>query len=370
MDQYLKISVRAANGIIPLENVQVNIEKNGKRPEKRDLLTDINGNTQVSAFRYDEGDEYIVKAVCPGFRTVSLFGIKGEPDDLLCVSAEPEPADLSELGEEVQIWSADNNRGTSYKKLPETKEDMTDLLNVVSLVFPSVPFYRKESSVTVDEIKTAVKCFQKISGLRENGETDKKTLEELVRYSDMVVRLRNGLYLIRRFCAQKRRRINTRQLYNAVSAAADLYPGFRKKTEGVSVSEKYTVFSEYFKRKENDKYYQDVFRRIAVSLERSLPEFLFSGCGYRFRGTVYRPGDENADIIMLQTYLKYISYEIEGIGKVTVNGVYDEATAGAVRTFQKKYGLYPDGRTDMFTWNGIADLYNFFHKPLAFYKIR
>lgn len=370
MNQYVKVSVRAANGMIPLENVSVHIEKTGKISEKRDVLTDINGDTSVSGFSYDNGDEYIVKVQASGFNSVSVCDIKGEQDSLLCIFAEPEPLDFSDCSDEEQKWKTDVYERSENKRLPQTNEDITDLINTVSLAFPSVPFFRKDCTVAEDELKTALRCFQKLSGLRESGEADKKTLEKLVLYSERIIMLKNDLYLLRRASLEKRKRIKNTQLYNAVSAAACFYPGFRKKTDGLAANEVYRAFSEYFHRNERDKYYYDVFRRIVFSIEKAFPDHIFTGCGYRFRGTVYRPGDENADIIMLQTYLKYISYETDCIGKITVNGVYDEATANAVRSFQKKYGLYPDGRADMFTWNGIVDLYNNFHKPLAFYKIR
>lgn len=370
MNQYVKVSVRAASGMIPLENVPVHIEKTGKIPEKRDVLTDINGDTSVSGFSYDDGDEYIVKVQASGFGNVSVFGIKGDQDHILCVLAEPEPSDISEYSEEEQKWKTDVYESSEYKKLPQTNEEITDLINTVSLAFPSVPFFRKDCTVAEDELKTALRCFQKLSGLRESGEADKKTLEKLVWYSERIIMLKNDLYLLRRASLEKRKRIKNIQLYNAVSAAAYFFPGFRKKTDGLTANEVYRTFSEYFHRNERDKYYYDVFRRIVFSIENAFPDHIFTGCGYRFRGTVYRPGDENSDIIMLQSYLKYISYEVEDIGKISVNGQYDRATVNAVRSFQKKYGLYPDGRTDMFTWNGIADLYNYFHKPLAFYKIR
>ena len=59
----------------------------------------------------------------------------------------------------------------------------------------------------------------------------------------------------------------------------------------------------------------------------------------------------------LQFWLNTISQYVSSIPSVTVDGVYGSGTAAAVRAFQQRYGLDPDGVVGELTWNAIYAQY-------------
>lgn len=82
----------------------------------------------------------------------------------------------------------------------------------------------------------------------------------------------------------------------------------------------------------------------------------------RFPGIVYRRGmgTEESGIFVIQELLAYISTRVPDITPVPYNlvdGVFGPITESAVVTFQKKYGLEPNGIVDETTWNRLVEVY-------------
>ena len=78
-------------------------------------------------------------------------------------------------------------------------------------------------------------------------------------------------------------------------------------------------------------------------------------------------GDSNFTISVLQYMLRELSSLYTDLESVEITGSYDDVTERAVRDFQQQNRLPPSGRTDLPTWNAIADQYNilFSVEPLA-----
>lgn len=68
-------------------------------------------------------------------------------------------------------------------------------------------------------------------------------------------------------------------------------------------------------------------------------------------------GDSGQYVTFLQEYLTVISRTYPSIPTVTVNGTFDEQTQAAVEVFQREFGLSPNGLVGPNTWNRIASLY-------------
>ncbi len=62
-------------------------------------------------------------------------------------------------------------------------------------------------------------------------------------------------------------------------------------------------------------------------------------------------------VTFLQEYLAVIAGTYPSIPAVTVTGVFDEQTQAAVEAFQREFGLSPNGVVGAVTWNRIASLY-------------
>ena len=73
--------------------------------------------------------------------------------------------------------------------------------------------------------------------------------------------------------------------------------------------------------------------------------------------TVLRVGSSGSAVEQLQFWLNTLAQYESSIPSVTVDGVYGSGTAGAVRAFQRRYGLSVDGVVGRATW---TELYNQF----------
>ena len=69
------------------------------------------------------------------------------------------------------------------------------------------------------------------------------------------------------------------------------------------------------------------------------------------------PGDRGNEVAVIQTALNEISTNYPAIPKVNVDGIYGENTENAIRTFQRIFGLTPDGIVGLATWYKMVYLY-------------
>lgn len=72
-----------------------------------------------------------------------------------------------------------------------------------------------------------------------------------------------------------------------------------------------------------------------------------------------QPGEESGLVMMLQVMLDELRTLYDGYGEIPVTGLYDPATADAVRHFQRANLLDATGETDLATWNRLAAEYNY-----------
>ncbi len=98
-----------------------------------------------------------------------------------------------------------------------------------------------------------------------------------------------------------------------------------------------------------DTYY-GIVRRIPVSYTE--------GNTIPFGGTVLRQGSESESVRVLQEYLNYISDFFPEIPGVTPTGYYGPRTEASVRAFQETVGLPVSGIVNAVTWGAITDLYS------------
>lgn len=69
-------------------------------------------------------------------------------------------------------------------------------------------------------------------------------------------------------------------------------------------------------------------------------------------------GGEISDLVMIiQIILNALSFDYDEIELREISGIYDEATQNAVRAFQVRNNLSPDGVVDKATWNALARAY-------------
>ena len=71
-------------------------------------------------------------------------------------------------------------------------------------------------------------------------------------------------------------------------------------------------------------------------------------------GQVFRIGDRNAYIYLLQSILTQLSTESPSINRPVHNGIFDDPTSEALTAFQLLAGLPPTGELDRITWKYLA----------------
>ena len=72
-------------------------------------------------------------------------------------------------------------------------------------------------------------------------------------------------------------------------------------------------------------------------------------------GTILRVGSSGSAVEQLQFWLNTLAQYESSIPSVAVDGVYGSGTAGAVRAFQRRYGLSVDGVVGRATWTELYD---------------
>lgn len=77
-----------------------------------------------------------------------------------------------------------------------------------------------------------------------------------------------------------------------------------------------------------------------------------------YPGVVLRVGSRGENVRIMQNYLNTIGRVYTGIPTLVADGIYGNATANAVRTFQRLFGLDADGIIGRITWNRIVTVYN------------
>ena len=77
-----------------------------------------------------------------------------------------------------------------------------------------------------------------------------------------------------------------------------------------------------------------------------------------YPGTPLRVGSTGPNVVVIQTSLNRISQNYPAIPKIpAVDGIYGSRTEAAVRTFQRIFGLTPDGIVGPATWYELVRLY-------------
>ena len=97
---------------------------------------------------------------------------------------------------------------------------------------------------------------------------------------------------------------------------------------------------------------EDVYESIRTSTD------LIDGGVVLFPGRVLQSGFQGEDVATIQEYLAYIAATYPLIPAPAVTGVYGLETVQAVEAFQQEFGLPVTGTVGVLTWDAIATLYS------------
>ena len=257
-------------------------------------------------------------------------------------------------------------------------EDVVEIqrqLNRIAVNYPSIPKITESTGYFEQTTQTAVKQFQKIFNLVQDGIVGKDTWYKI------------------------------KQIYNGIKGLSELY------SEGITISEierkyerllklgtrgpsvrivqYYLQFLSFFNLKlpyvamdgifGQETYdavltFQslygldvdgivgrntwDMIQDAYVGVLNSLPDEYSSYSSLLYPGYIIPTGASGKVVEQLQTFLKTIADNNSAVPQVTVDGYYGNQTKNAVLAIQKLQGLEQNGQVGVLTWNAIVNLYN------------
>ncbi len=248
-------------------------------------------------------------------------------------------------------------------------------LNRISDNYPSIPKIPYPNGIFGFETEAAVRAFQRIFNLTEDGIVGNATWYAIQRIYAAVKRLNSlnseGLRyteIDRQFpsvlsLGDRNTGVSLLQYYlDYLSAYYDTIPPlevdgvFGEATRDAVIAAQATlgltpdgVVGEQTWNTLVDTYY-GIVRRIPVTYTE--------GNIIPFGGTVLREGSESDAVRVLQEYLDFIAAYFPEIPGVTPTGYFGPRTRASVEAFQRTVGLPVSGFVNAVTWGAITDLYS------------
>ena len=254
-------------------------------------------------------------------------------------------------------------------------------LNRISMNFPSIPKIYPLTGYYNEQTEAAVKQFQKIFNLDTTGVIDKGTwfkIRNIYTAVTKVSELSSKGVLVEDVSKQfagvmaegeTRPRVALLQYFlNIMSTFYSTIPTIYM--SGYFGPETKVAIMEFQKTMNLpitgivDQNTWDILYDSILGIITTIPPTATILPLFKFPGTVpaYKRGmgTEHPSIFIIQELLAYISTKIPDITYVPYNlvdGIFGPITESAVITFQKTFGLEPNGIVDEATWNRIVEVY-------------
>ena len=248
-------------------------------------------------------------------------------------------------------------------------------LNRISSNYPAIPKILEVNGVYGGSTEDAVRVFQRIFNLTDDGVVGKATWYRIQQVYNAVKRLSEldseGLTL-EEISRQFPEELSIGSRGNGVRVVQYLLryvANFDDRIPPISVDGIYgertasavRAFQEIYglpiTGAMNEATYSilyDAYRGYITSL----PDSQFIGIARPYPGFPVTEGQSGESVRYLQQYLDLISRTYPEIPEITVDGVFGQATENAVRAFQRRFGLTEDGIVGLSTWEAIGSLYN------------
>lgn len=249
-------------------------------------------------------------------------------------------------------------------------------LNRIAQNYPAIPKIRETNGIYTVDTQNAVLEFQRIFNLNPNGTVDKSTWYKIKQYyvgvknlSDLISEGVSISELQVPFSTQlvegsQGVGVKTVQYYlnilayfnpNLLSVPLDSVFG-PEAAEGVRVFQRY--YGLPVTAVVNTATW-NVLNRIYSETVEFLPDGYSGDYAKLYPGYVLSEGMTGENVRDLQTYLAFISQNLEAIPSLSVTGYFGEQTRAAVTTFQNAFGINATGAVGAATWNTIAEQYDF-----------
>lgn len=393
----LQINVTSNIGLIPIKDAVISISYTGT-PETtvEQLETDISGQAQeiqlaAPPFEYSQVpesprpySEYNVTVEAPGYEPVVVTGVEILPDVLATQNIRMIPVETEREEEETIVIPDHTLYGIYPPKIPEDEIKPMDETGEIVLSRVVIPEY----VIVHDGIpndSSAPNYYVRYKDYIKNVASSEiyATWPESSIYANILAIMsftlnrvytewyRNQGYnfTITSSTAYDQKWIYGRNTYQNIDRLVDSVfanylsrPGVRQPIftsycdgqrvtcEGLSQWGSKYLGDEGYSAIEIIRYYygSDMYINTAVSI---------SGVPSSFPGYNLSVGASGDKVRQLQQQLNRIAQNYPAIPRVTVDGIYGQGTAEAVRVFQRVFGLPANGITDYPTWYEISNVY-------------
>ena len=248
-------------------------------------------------------------------------------------------------------------------------------LNRISDAYPSIPKINDPNGIFGAQTEAAVKRFQNIFNLAQDGIVGKSTWYRIKNVYNGVKKLAEltaenltfdevePIYPSLLKEGMSGDYIKTLQYY--LNIVAYFYPQIPNIDVdgyfGPKTREAVIAFQEMFGLVPDGIVGRDTWKALSNAYKtsiNSIPEEYKSEAEIVYPGYVLSEGITNDDVRRLQTFLEKISQAYPSIPSVTVDGVFGEKTKEAVSAIQRMYGIPVSGVAGPVTWGLIINLYN------------
>lgn len=393
----LQINVTANVGLIPIENASITISFTGEPDSTVETLrTDSSGQTDTVDLRTPPlqysltpnspmpYSEYTVSVTAPGYEPVIVSGVEVLPDVTAIQNIEMTPTETTPDTEEIIAIPDHTLYGDYPPKIPEDEIKPMDESGEIVLSRVVIPEYIiVHDGVPSDS--TAANYYVRYRDYIKNVVSSEiyATWPENAIYANTLAIMsftlnrvytewyRNQGYnfTITSSTAYDQKWIHGRNIYTNIDRLVDSIfanylsrPGVRQPIftsycdgrnvtcDGLSQWGSKYLGDEGYTPIQIIRYYygSDMYINTAVAV---------SGVPSSWPGYNLNIGASGDKVLQIQQQLNRIAQNYPAIPKVTVDGIYGNNTANAVRTFQRVFNLPQSGIVDYPTWYKISEIY-------------
>ena len=298
----------------------------------------------------DRATWYKISYIYTAVKKLAELGSEGEPPPIIPPSPPSPPSTVNPPfpGTLLKLGSSGNNVSL-----------MQRYLNVLGQRYTVIP-QQSVDGIFGNNMQRAVIAFQQLFGLTADGIIGRITWDKIVtEYDKLPAQPPSSVnppfpgYNIRQ--GQTGSNILLMQRY--LNAIGRVYPDIPGLTEdsvfGPAMYNAVITFQKLYGLVADGVIGRNTWDKI-VTVYNTLP----STDTPPFPGTLLRQGMQNNDIRTMQIFLNAIGKKYTQIPQVEAAGLFGPLTHQAVLTFQRLFGLVPDGVIGRITWDAIVREYN------------
>ena len=248
-------------------------------------------------------------------------------------------------------------------------------LNRISDNYPSIPKIAAVDGIFTDDTEAAVRRFQEIFGLVNDGIVGSGTWYTITRIYNAVKRLNEldseGIKLeevTKQYpgvLSLGSRGIGVSNLQYFLSYLSDFYDtispieidgvfGNQTRESVISAQKTFGITQDGIVGEVTWNAIYNAYRGIIAQI----PLQYIEGNVLPFPGTILRIGSDSDAVLLLQQYINVIAQVYPEVNSVNLTGYFGPATDSAVKGVQTLSGLEPNGIVGTVTWGAITSLYS------------